>query len=188
MIITISGALLLAACGTAPRESVAPSSPAAESPSEPPAAAYPSGSLPAFLAEDGRFTTFLALLERDGLLLDWLLANPERSFTLFVPIDEAFDNLSPRAREAMAADASFVTGIVERHFLPHHLTADSFTSSYVFSGMSRRASRLALVVDGTRIWFGDARVIETDLVAAAGVVHVISGVNLGPTPDRRPIP
>jgi hypothetical protein len=49
-------------------------------------------------------------------------------------------------------------------------------------------SRLALVVDGDRIWFGDARVIETDMPVAGGVVPVIDRVNLGPTPDRRPIP
>lgn len=151
------------------------------------AVAYRAGSLPAFLAEDGRFTIFLSLLERDGHVLARLLGDPSRPFTLFVPTDEAFGSLSAAAR-ADLDDASLVTGIVERHFLMRRLASRDFASAYLFTGMSRRMSRLALVVSGSRTWFGDARVVETDLTVAGGVVHVIDGVNLGPTPDRVPIP
>lgn len=187
----LAGLLLLAAC-----TSVQPSSPGAASPGTNPsdgeglrpAAAYPSGSLPGFLAEDGRFNTFLALMEVDGFLLDRLLANPQSEFTLFAPTDGAFESLGPAARAEIESDRSTLTGIVERHFMPRRLPADEFVSSFLFTGMSRRASRLALVVDGDVIWFGDANVIDTDLAAAGGIVHVIDGVNLGPTPERRPIP
>lgn len=178
----------LAACGLAP-ESVAPSSaPTATSGSDTPVRSYPDGTLPAFLAADGRFTTFLVLLERDEVLLERLLANPDRNFTLFVPTDGAFDELDAASRDALATDADFVTGIVERHFLMRSLHSDEFASAFVFAGVSRRMSRLALVVDGTTIWFGDALVVETDLAVGNGWVHVLDGLNLGPTPERQPIP
>lgn len=190
----LAGLMLLAAC-----TSVQPSSPGEASSGTStsdgsdgeglrPAVVYPGGSLPDVLARDGRFTTFLALMEVDAFLLDQLLANPQSPFTLFAPTDEAFESLGPRAREAIEADLPTLTGIVERHFMRRLLPADEFVSSFIFTGMSRRASRMALVVDGDVIWFGDANVIETDLAAAGGLIHVIDAVNLGPTPERRPIP
>lgn len=180
--------LSLAACGTGP--TAAPASPDPTATPEPfvPKRSYPDGSLPAYLAGDERFTMFLTLLERDAFLLDRLLDRPDDTYTLFVPTDEAFDRLDAVTFDALETDANLVTGIVERHFLRRSLSSDGFASAYVFAGMSRRMSRLALVVDGDTIWFGDARVIETDIAVGNGWIHVLDGLNLGPTPERRPIP
>lgn len=191
LFMSLTGIVFLAACNSSAPSGTPTSAPT--SPSPPGVGVrtnidYPAGSLAAFLAADERFSTFLALMEQDGILLDRLLADQAGSFTLFVPTNEAFERLSPAAWAALVTDPSAITGIVERHFLTRRLAADGFASAYVYAGMSRRYSRLALVVDGQRIWFGDARVIETDLQVAGGIVHVIDGVNLGPTPDRRPIP
>lgn len=178
--------LAVGACAT-PAATRSPAVPSPTPAASHEAVAYQAGSLPAFLAGDGRFTTFLGLLERDGHLLARLVADPSRPFTLFVPTDEAFAELSSAA-QADLDDGGTVTGIVERHFLMRRLSSSDFASAYLFTGMSRRMSRLALVVSGSRTWFGDARIIETDLEVAGGIVHVIDGVNLGPTPDRVPIP
>ena len=188
LILALASLLALAACTTTsptPSNRISPTPLASPSPSR---TSYPQGSLAAFLAGDEGFSIFMALMERDGFLLDRLLANPDTSFTLFLPTNEAFESLTPATKAALEADLSLITGIIERHFLPRRLASADFATAFVFSGMSRRASRLALVVDGDLVWFGDANVIETDLHVAAGLVHVIDGVNLGPTPDRRPIP
>lgn len=153
-----------------------------------PARSYPVGSLPAFLAADGRFSTFLGLLERDEVVLEELLGEPDRAFTLFVPTDDAFLLLGPDILAAFDFDANLVTGIVERHFLAGRLHSDEFVTSYLFTGMSRRLSRILLILDGDRFSFGDARIIDTDIRVAGGIIHVIGGVNLGPTPDRFPVP
>lgn len=184
------GMLALAACSsTSPEAPQAPSAPNdVTSDAGQRAPDYPPGSLPAFLAAETRFSIFLTLLERDGFLLQRLLHSPERGFTLFVPTDDSFETLSQTTKAALEVDPSLITGIVERHFLPHRLASQDFVTGYVFTGMSRRASRLALVVEGARSWFGIAEVIESDHVVGRGVVHVIDGVNLGPTPDRIPVP
>lgn len=184
------GTLVLSAC-TSIAPSPSPGGSPVPSPStgnDPGPVEYPADSLAAFLAADQRFGTFLDLMERDAFLLDRLLANPTRKFTLFLPTDEAFDTLSPSTIAGLDSDASAVTGIVERHFLMQRLPEAEFATGYVFAGMSRRMSRLALVVDGDRIWFGDARVIETDLEVGPGIIHLINRVNLGPTPNRVPVP
>jgi len=178
-------AAFLAGCGSpAPRTE----SNADPTSSTGPARSYPAGSLPAFLAADGRFSTFLGLLERDQVVLEKMLAEPDRPFTLFVPTDDAFVLLGPEILAAFDVDDYLVTGIVERHFLAERLPSDAFVTSYLFTGMSRRLSRIALIVDGDRFAFGDARIRETDILVAAGIVHVISGVNLGPTPNRFVVP
>lgn len=150
--------------------------------------AYPAGSLPAFLAADARFSQFLLLMERDGVLLERLLAEPDRAFTLFLPTDDAFARLEREASETLTSDDDAVTDLVERHFLYHRLPSEDFTIDYVFAGMSRRWQRMALVIIDDQVWFGDAPVIETDLRVAGGIVHLIDTVNLSATPDRYRIP
>jgi uncharacterized surface protein with fasciclin (FAS1) repeats len=122
------------------------------------------------------------------VLLERLLDGRDRPFTLFAPTDDAFLLLGPDILLAFDFDAALVTGIAERHFLAGLLHSDDFVTSYLFTGMSQRRSRIALLVDGDRFWFGDARIIDTDITVPGGIVHVISGVNLGPTPNRFPVP
>lgn len=108
-----------------------------------PARSYPVGSLPAFLAADGRFSTFLGLLERDAVVLQEMLAEPDRPFTLFVPTNDAFVLLGPEILAAFDVDEDLVTGIVERHFLAERLQSEAFVTTYLFTGMSRRLSRIS---------------------------------------------
>ena len=50
---------------------------------------------------DGRFSTFIAAVEASGREQDWAKPAPDRSWTVFVPTNEAFARLSEQERSTL---------------------------------------------------------------------------------------
>lgn len=125
-------------------------------------------------AETGRLTTFIALAERAGIADDLAVDGP---LTIFAPTDEAFAALPEGAVEALMRAESFAErdATVVRHVIPGTVTgADMLYQEYAAGTLAQGT----VVIDGRsgRIRVGSARVIESDIKAANGVLHLIDRV------------
>lgn len=141
----------------------------------PPSSVYEEGTVMHLLDTDGRFDTFLGLLEQEGAILDFLTS---RGFdrTMFVPTDEAFAQLDE------ATMAEITEGPRLGWFLHVHMLSegqggiraeDLTTKRYQNPGAG---TLTPVTVDGETITYGGATVIETDIQVDGGIVHVIDGV------------
>lgn len=132
--------------------------------------------IPEVLTADGRFTTLLAAVGAAGLA-DTL--NGDGPFTLFAPTDAAFAALPAGTVEALLANPAELSKV-----LLYHVVAGELPASSVI------ATDKAVTVQGRSIYFtveagpvvkvNQATVIETDIEAANGVIHVIDAVLLPP--------
>ena len=69
---------------------------------------------------DGRYSTFVAAVEASGGDQDWAKAAPDRSWTVFVPTNEAFARLSESERSALLDPKNRETlrAVLDWHALP----------------------------------------------------------------------
>jgi uncharacterized surface protein with fasciclin (FAS1) repeats/formylglycine-generating enzyme required for sulfatase activity/beta-lactamase regulating signal transducer with metallopeptidase domain len=69
---------------------------------------------------DGRFSTFVAAVEASGADQDWARPEPDRSWTVFVPTNEAFARLSEPERAALLDPKNRETlrAVLDWHALP----------------------------------------------------------------------
>ncbi len=132
-------------------------------------------------ASEGQFNTLLELAEIAGL--DALLTQPG-TFTVFAPTDDAFAALPEGFIDGLKADPNAATLI--GGLITYHAAAVLLDSSEVAAATSiATASGLPLTVevdaDGN-VLLGDdgAKIIQADLMASNGIVHVIDAVLLPP--------
>ena len=97
-------------------------------------------------------------------------------FTLLAPTDEAFAAVDPAALDALLADPAALTAVLQNHLLPIPQDADSL--SIFDSVVTVTGSSLPVVVDGETVTVGGATVVEADVVADNGIIHVIDTVLL----------
>ena len=118
----------------------------------------------------GSFETLVAAVKAAGLV-DVL--SGEGPFTVFAPTDEAFAKLPDGTVEALLQDTEKLTAI-----LTYHVVAGKVMSSDVAgltSATTVQGGDLSIDTSyGVKI--NDAKVLQTDLVARNGVVHVIDKV------------
>lgn len=120
----------------------------------------------------GSFKTLVTAIQAAGLA-DTLKG--EGPFTVFAPTDEAFAKLPAGTLDSLLADKAKLTAVLTYHVVPGTLTASEVT---------KRAS--AKTVQGQSVAFStaggvkvdQARVIQADVMASNGVIHVIDAVIL----------
>ena len=127
------------------------------------------------LQDDGRFTVLLDALESAGLTETLSEPGP---FTLFAPTDSAFAALPPGALESLSPEdlqdillGHVVVGAVSSEAAAEAAQAPSAWSGRTLAFTATDAGGLA--VDGVTI-------LEADLDAPNGVVHVVGAVLLPP--------
>lgn len=149
-------------------EGMAPTS--SEAPAEPTADA----SIVDVAASAGSFQILTAALEATGLA-DTLSA--EGPFTVFAPTDEAFaalpegtleELMKPENREVLAA-------ILTYHVVPGKVTSDQIQSGEV---STVQGSTVDVAVEDGMVMVDDAKVVQPDIEAGNGVIHVIDKVIL----------
>ncbi|MEM1115919.1 MAG: fasciclin domain-containing protein [Bacteroidota bacterium] len=144
--------------------------------------AEPAGAtLIAALEADGRFTTLLGALQATNLTETLQGAGP---FTLFAPTDDAFAALPAGTVEGLSPEQ--LQGVLLYHVV----------GGAVDSGTASGAGQAPTAFGETTLTFtptddgglavNDATVIEADVAASNGVIHVIDGVLLPPmdAPDE----
>jgi len=105
----------------------------------------------------------------------------EGPFTVFAPTDDAFDALPAGTVDALLADIPQLNSI-----LLHHVHPDNALAEDLMDGMgvpTMNDDVLFVSIDGSSVMIGMANVIQADIEADNGVVHVIDMVLI---PDTDP--
>ena len=95
-------------------------------------------------------------------------------FTVFAPTDDAFDSLPAEELEDLLADIPLLTEI-----LLHHVHSGNVLSSDLSDGMevpTLNDDVLVVSIDAGNVMIDMSTVIQPDIVASNGVVHVINAV------------
>jgi transforming growth factor-beta-induced protein len=151
---------------------------ACSSSNHPPASQEPTLDIVETAIEDGRFTTLVAALEAAGLVD--ALSGPG-PFTVFAPTDDAFDLLPEGTVEFLLENIDVLSDILTYHVIDGEVSAADArgldgTSAVMLNGLNMRIDvdngAIVLNLNGNR----EAMVIDADIAATNGVIHVIDAV------------
>ena len=127
----------------------------------------------------GDFATLATALEAAGLV-DTLKG--DGPFTVFAPTDEAFAALPDGTVDTLLEDPSGqLTDILTYHVVPGEVMAADVVGMDAQSVETVQGATLTINVDGDQVSLTDAagntvNVVQTDVEASNGVIHVIDGV------------
>lgn len=119
----------------------------------------------------GSFNTLVQAVQAAGLVETLSGAGP---FTVFAPTDEAFAQIPQETLQAVLADKEKLTAILTYHVVPGKLMAADVVNSTQLQTVQGQSITVS-VADGT-VRVDDATVIQTDIEADNGVIHVIDKV------------
>ncbi len=100
-------------------------------------------------------------------------------YTIFAPSDRAFAALPKATRERLLKEENRV---LLRQILDYHVVTKKVTASQLQSGRIRTqgGNAVDVRVDGRQIRVNDSRVVQSDLQAENGVVHIVDRLLLPP--------
>jgi uncharacterized surface protein with fasciclin (FAS1) repeats len=100
-------------------------------------------------------------------------------FTVFAPVDAAFDALPEGTLEALLADPSGdLTNILKYHVVAAKALSGSLTNGQEITTLL--GEKLTVTINSNGVFINNAKVIAADIMAKNGVVHVIDAVLLPP--------
>lgn len=121
----------------------------------------------------GNFNTLVKAVQAAGLVETLNSAGP---FTVFAPTDEAFAKIPSETLQAVLADKEKLTAI-----LTYHVVAGKLMAADV-AGMSTlptvQGQSITVRAEGGSVMVDNAKVIQADIEADNGVIHVIDTVIL----------
>lgn len=124
--------------------------------------------------DSGKFPTLVKLVQAAGLV-DVL--NGDGPFTVFAPTEEAFAAVPDEVLNALLEDAELLTSVLLYHVVPGKVMAEQVVTMNGQNAATALTDKtLRIRIDGDRVYVGDARVIQTDISARNGVIHVIDKV------------
>jgi iron complex transport system substrate-binding protein len=133
----------------------------------------------------GGFKTLVAAVQAAGLV-DVLKS--EGPFTVFAPTDEAFARLDKATLDDLLKpeNKDKLVTILTYHVVPGKVTAADaakFTTAKTVQGED-----IAIKAEGGVVTINDAKVVQADVVASNGVIHVIDTVLMPPTTNGQVAP
>jgi uncharacterized surface protein with fasciclin (FAS1) repeats len=139
-----------------------------------------SETLDAVILANPKLTKFAAALKAAGLLGS--LKSGNGPFTIFAPTDNAFAKLKPATMTTLlkAANKTKLTRLLRSHIVKGTVLIEELKNG---SLSTINGKVIKVVVAGGHITLTDAqgntsRVVQTDIVAANGVVHLVTAVFL----------
>jgi len=118
----------------------------------------------------GNFGTLVTAVQAAGLV-DTLKG--EGPFTVFAPTDEAFARIPAADLEALLADKEALTRVLTYHVVPGKVMAADVVN--LETAATVEGSEIAIsTAEGVKV--DEATVVQTDLEASNGVIHVIDMV------------
>jgi uncharacterized surface protein with fasciclin (FAS1) repeats len=121
----------------------------------------------------GQFGTLLAALNAAGLTDELATGGP---YTVFAPTDAAFAALPPGTVEALLADRAALTQILLYHVVNGEVTAAQAAGLSAAPTLSGESVGIEQVGGSLRV--GGATVIQADVRAGNGIIHIIDAVML----------
>ncbi len=126
----------------------------------------------------GKFKTLAAALKEAGLVETLKGKGP---FTVFAPTDEAFAKLPEGTVEALLKDRARLTAVLTYHVVPGKVMAADAVK--VTSARTVQGQALKVAAGGGAVMINNARVVQPDVAASNGVIHVIDTVLLPPAKE-----
>ncbi|MBD2059869.1 fasciclin domain-containing protein [Oculatella sp. FACHB-28] len=147
-----------------------------ETPAEPTAAAE-AGTIVDVATANGSFGTLIAALT--AAELDQVLQG-EGPFTVFAPTDEAFAALPEGTVEQLLLpeNRDLLVQILSYHVVPGELTSSELTSGEVQT-VANEPVTVEVSADGVTV--NEVTVVQPDVTASNGVIHVVNQVILPPS-------
>ena len=128
----------------------------------------------------GSFNTLVTAVKAAGLVKTLKGKGP---YTVFAPNDAAFAKLPPGTVESLLKNKAKLATILKYHVVPGRVKAADVAGK---SLKVKTAAGLPVNVDGTfGVRVNDAHVIQPDIEASNGVIHVIDTVLLPPAPGKK---
>jgi len=118
----------------------------------------------------GKFNTLVQAVQAAGLVET---LSGEGPFTVFAPTDEAFAQIPQETLQAVLADKEKLTAILTYHVVPGKLMAADVVRSTQLQTVQGQSITVS-TEGGVRV--DNANVIQTDIEADNGVIHVIDKV------------
>jgi uncharacterized surface protein with fasciclin (FAS1) repeats len=118
----------------------------------------------------GSFNTLVQAVQAAGLVET---LSGEGPFTVFAPTDEAFAQIPQDTLQAVLADKEKLTAILTYHVVPGKLMAADVVRSTQLQTVQGQSITVS-TEGGVRV--DDANVVQTDIEADNGVIHVIDKV------------
>ena len=127
-------------------------------------------------ADAGNFTTLLALAEQAGLV-DALTGDDK--LTLFAPTDEAFAKLPQATLDELSAKPRKLRRVLKYHVVGRELKAADVVERRSIRTLAGPKIKVR-VRDGDVVLNRSAKVVQADIAASNGTIHVIDRVLLPP--------
>jgi uncharacterized surface protein with fasciclin (FAS1) repeats len=104
--------------------------------------------------------------------------------TIFAPLDSAFEKIDAAVLAGLKNNSAALLGLLANHVVgsivpSFFLSPDSPVTMY--NGMN-----LTVTMDGEDVMIGDAKVVQTDILAMDGIIHAIDTVLMLPTTNATP--
>jgi uncharacterized surface protein with fasciclin (FAS1) repeats len=128
----------------------------------------------------GSFNTLVTAVKAAGLVSTLKAKGP---YTVFAPNDAAFAKLPPGTVESLLKNKAKLATILKYHVVPGRVKAADIAGKKL---NVKTVAGLPVNVDGTMgVKVNDANVIQPDIEASNGVIHVIDTVLLPPAATKR---
>lgn len=131
------------------------------------------GNIVEVASENGSFRTLVKAVQAAGLVET---LSGEGPFTVFAPTDEAFYKLPEGTLEQLLANKERLTEVLTYHVVPGRLTAAEVQG--IDSAETVAGGPLSIRTEYGSVKVGDATVVQADVMASNGVIHVIDSVLL----------
>jgi uncharacterized surface protein with fasciclin (FAS1) repeats len=143
-----------------------------------PVAAVATANVVDTLMNDGRFTTFNKAVEAAGLVETLKGMGP---FTVFAPTDSAFAKLPPGTVDGLLADVPTLKSLLLYHVVSGQMMAADLMKMTKLGSMAGDSIAVMVMPDGKVMLNNSANVIQADVAAKNGVVHVVDTVLIPPS-------
>jgi uncharacterized surface protein with fasciclin (FAS1) repeats len=118
-------------------------------------------------------TTLTQLVVKSGLLVTLRDGGP---FTVFAPVNEAFDALPFETYISVVEDNATLTTVLTLHVVPGVYKSTDLMDLAGQTLTTVQGGKLLVEMDGDDIVVGGAKVVAPDIMASNGVVHAVDSV------------
>ena len=137
------------------------------------------GNIVEVATEAGSFPTLLAAVEAAGLVD--ALADSSASLTVFAPTEEAFAALPEGTLDALLADPDALASVLTYHVLGSSVEAGSALDLAPTTVETLNGAKVAVTSrSDENLYVNFSKVVDYDIEASNGVIHVIDSVLLPP--------
>ena len=119
------------------------------------------------------FSTLVTAINQAGLVEE---LSAEGSITVFAPTNEAFASLPEGALEALIADPVALTNVLTYHVINNNVLSTDIKNGDTVKALNEKD--LTFKVENGLVFVNSAKVLQPDIIASNGVIHVIDTVLL----------